>query len=450
MNASKSRLVCGFSLVCCFALLSNMPLAAKPPRKVSKKHRKITSVVVRPTAITPIVPVLTPAEPTRLTPALTATEQFYRIAKQSKQIGDPHPRLAAAQWALESGWGKLPSEWGDVASGESRLPELLKDRLDRFRAPQYASYWTVTTPQEAAQVLQEAQSTNDIAYAQKLTRIVERMYGTPNMVAVATVSERLPLRLATTESEKTTENEETASLAWPEGLRTSLTSPRVIPGRVIFDGKGITAKTANGRWWVDVRGRIFHASPSSEEAFEVYLPWNTAEKNILGLEPEETGQGVRVIGKLGTLTIIPDQPTRFGYEGYIRARLGEETETLPEGVLFARMATEMATWLGTPYKYGGTTKLGCDCSGFVGSVYRTIGISTPRTSDDIGKMASKVDINAISELRFGDLLCYPGHVAIYLGNGQTIEALGTPEKGGKVQKHHIWNRENVTVKRLLP
>jgi hypothetical protein len=430
----------------------------------------------------PIKPTL-PIESTLQTP----TEQFYSIAKQAKQIGDPHPRVAAAQWALESGWGKHVSGknnyWGLKAHPSDKntktlhatqtfdgkefkatkayfldfdsVADGLQARLERLKASRYAHYWTVATPQEAAQVLQEAKYASDPAYAQKLTQIIAKMYGSASsqvygrqMIAAATTSTTTPTSITTPVLRLAPEAEEMASLAWPEGLRPSLTSPRTISGRTTFDGKGVTAKTQNGRWWVDVRGRIFHANPSSEEACEAYLPWNTAEKNILGLEPEETGQGVKVIGKLGTLTIIPDHPTRFGYEGYIRVLLGEETETLPEGPLFSRIAAEMVTWLGTPYKYGGTTKSGCDCSGFVGSLYRTIGVSVPRTSGDLANIPSTV--SNISELHFGDLLCYPGHVAVYLGNGQTIEALGTPEKGGKVQKHHIWNRDNVTVKRLLP
>jgi hypothetical protein len=421
--------------------------------------------------------------------ALTPTEQFYNIARQAKQFGDPQPRITAAQWALTSDWGKrstgnnnfwalhaYPAQPSTNTQNTLQyldfdsVEDALTTRLERFKARRYAAYWTAQTPEEAARALQQADYPNDLTYTERILQIMTRMYGasntsntsntqsTPNarvalkkpalpVIPTVTVVATTPIRTTST----------TNPLAWPEGLRPSIASPRVISGRTHFDGKGVTARTQNGLWWVDARGRIFHAQPGSEEASEAYLPWYTAEKNILGLEPEESQEGVRIIGAMGTFTLIPDHPTRYGYEGYVRVRLGEETETLPEGANFRLLASEIAPWLGTPYRAGGTTKSGCDAASFVGAVYRKLGITLPRTSSAIAFMPSRIQEssptgtnNAISELRFGDVLCYPGHVAIYLGNGQTVEAMEMPDNNGKVQKNHIWIQEEITVKRFLP
>lgn len=82
-------------------------------------------------------------------------------------------------------------------------------------------------------------------------------------------------------------------------------------------------------------------------------------------------------------------------------------------------------FLGNPYVWGGTSLTnGCDCSGFVQQVYAHFGISLPRTSYEmrVCDVGYRVEI---SDLLPGDLVCYNGHVGLYVGNGQMINALGT-------------------------
>ena len=78
------------------------------------------------------------------------------------------------------------------------------------------------------------------------------------------------------------------------------------------------------------------------------------------------------------------------------------------------------SWLGVPYKYGGTDRNGIDCSAFVGTVYRKVyGINLHRTSND---MLQDVTLITRSQLREGDLLFFTNskgkvsHVGIYLKN----------------------------------
>lgn len=84
-------------------------------------------------------------------------------------------------------------------------------------------------------------------------------------------------------------------------------------------------------------------------------------------------------------------------------------------------------YLGVPYRWGGTTPKGFDCSGFTQYVYRKAGVSIPRTSYQQRSVGRKV---SRSELRPGDLVLFPGHVGIYVGDGMYIHA---PEPGDSVK-----------------
>ena len=78
-------------------------------------------------------------------------------------------------------------------------------------------------------------------------------------------------------------------------------------------------------------------------------------------------------------------------------------------------------FVGNPYVYGGTSLTnGADCSGFVMSVYANFGVSLPHSSAADRKQGTAVD--GLSNAQPGDLICYSGHVALYIGNGQIVHA----------------------------
>lgn len=83
-------------------------------------------------------------------------------------------------------------------------------------------------------------------------------------------------------------------------------------------------------------------------------------------------------------------------------------------------------FIGNPYVWGGTSLTdGADCSGFVQSVFAHFGISLPRTTYE--QIYSGVEVS-YDQAMPGDLICYDGHIGIYVGNGQIVNAQN-PDQG---------------------
>lgn len=107
-------------------------------------------------------------------------------------------------------------------------------------------------------------------------------------------------------------------------------------------------------------------------------------------------------------------------------------------------------YLGIPYQWGGTDPAtGLDCSGLVQHVYSDLGISVPRTSQEQATVGTPVA--SLADAQPGDLVFYepsasgPGHVGIYIGNGQMINA---PHAGAVVRVDGVGTPS--AIRRILP
>ena len=111
-----------------------------------------------------------------------------------------------------------------------------------------------------------------------------------------------------------------------------------------------------------------------------------------------------------------------------------------------RVVNYAKRFLGNPYRWGGTSLTrGADCSGYVMSVYRHFGKSLPHSSYAQRRVGRRV--SSLSKAKPGDIICYSGHVAIYMGNNRVIHASNRKD-GIKITKGAAY-RSIVTIRRIF-
>ncbi|MGB2991809.1 MAG: C40 family peptidase [Paenisporosarcina sp.] len=135
----------------------------------------------------------------------------------------------------------------------------------------------------------------------------------------------------------------------------------------------------------------------------------------------------------------------------VLAPLGNQADAA-SGIKSSQVVSAANKVMGTKYVYGGTTTKGFDCSGFIGYVYKKVGVKLPRTSGAMYKTGKKV---SKKNLKTGDLVFFNtsgkgvSHAGIYIGKGKFVHS--SSSKGvsvAKINDPYYWGSKYIGAKRV--
>ncbi|MGI9860506.1 peptidoglycan endopeptidase [Moorella naiadis] len=142
-----------------------------------------------------------------------------------------------------------------------------------------------------------------------------------------------------------------------------------------------------------------------------------------------------------------DNPPATSYEPTPASR----SESVAPSTVGARIAAIARQYEGTPYRWGGTSPKGFDCSGFTLYVFDRVGIDLPHSASDQASLGTHVDKD---ELMPGDLVFFHtyargiSHVGIYVGDGNFISATNSGVSIDSINDPYYWGPRYVGARRV--
>ena len=215
---------------------------------------------------------------------------------------------------------------------------------------------------------------------------------------------------------------------------------KVYVAGVIGYTKGSDIKTAHGTASDLYKNAI--AGKVTKKVLHIYSEKNGRSHTKLLLKK---GSKVKVLTTNSTWVKIKVGDVIGYVKGkYVKTEKGTASSNFSKGESVVDYARR---FLGNPYVYGGSSLThGTDCSGFVMSIYRHFGKSLPHSSYALRSVGRGVS-GGIRNARPGDIICYSGHVAIYMGNNRVIHA-SNPSTGIKITNNASY-RHIVAIRRIF-
>ncbi len=166
------------------------------------------------------------------------------------------------------------------------------------------------------------------------------------------------------------------------------------------------------REYVNLRTDFVHAESKEEE--EARLAEEAKER--------EEARAAAQATEAARATQAAEQTTQKQAQTEAVIEAAQVTAASSAGSEMGKAVIDYATqFVGNPYVYGGTSLTnGTDCSGFVMSVYANFGVGLPHSSSAL--RSKGYDVGGLANAQPGDIVCYSGHVALYIGNGQIVHA----------------------------